>query len=173
MLSQELNMTLPDDSPVFVAGDTYCLSWKIASSDEVPDVSGLPDADLSRYLFETVKFHLSENYGIIQEDTFLKHLHEFYTQDGIGKAANNRLWFVQFLLVLAFGKAFLSRCRSIDEPPGASFFVRAMSIMPDISQLWKDSFLAIEVLSLAGLYLYSVDRRESAHVYVRMPCRLS
>lgn len=81
-------------------------------------------------------------------------------------ASENRLWFAQFLLVLAFGKAFLSRPQASGEPPGAHYFLRAMSVMPEITSVWKDSLLAIEVLALAGLYLYAIDHRESAHVYV-------
>lgn len=80
-------------------------------------------------------------------------------------ASEQRLWFIQYLLVLSFGSAFLSRTKS-DDPPGSHFFVRAMSLMPNHSSLWKDSLLAIEVLAMVGLYLYSIDQRESAYIYV-------
>lgn len=82
-------------------------------------------------------------------------------------ATEHRLWFIQFLLVLAFGTAFLHRSGRSKDPPGSKFFIRAMSLMPDQAPLWKGSLLAIEVLGMAGLYLYSIDQRESAHIYVR------
>lgn len=93
-------------------------------------------------------------------------MREFYYGNPVTKATECRLWFVQFLLVLAFGKAFLSWPRNTKDPPAASFFVRAMSLMPEMTSMWKDSLMAIEVLALAGLFLYSIDYRESAHVYV-------
>ncbi|KAF7595575.1 hypothetical protein BBP40_005610 [Aspergillus hancockii] len=48
-----------------------------------------------------------------------------------------------------------------------------MSLMPDHASLWKDSLLASETLALAGLYLYSIDHRESAHVYIGQAIRIA
>ncbi|RSL74474.1 hypothetical protein CEP52_004905 [Fusarium oligoseptatum] len=45
--------------------------------------------------------------------------------------------------------------------------------MPDHTALWKDSLLAIEVLAMAGLYLYSIDERESAHVFLGQAIRIA
>ena len=83
-------------------------------------------------------------------------------------ATEDRLWFIQLLLVFAFGMAFRSGSQRSKDPLGSSrssFFLRAMSLMLDHTSLWKESVVAIEVLALAGLYLYSVDKRESVHVY--------
>jgi hypothetical protein len=118
------------------------------------------------YLFNTVQFHFSQNYYFFDEKAFVDNVREFYASDAAKVASENRLWFAQFLLVLAFGKAFLSRPQASGEPPGAHYFLRAMSVMPEITSVWKDSLLAIEVLALAGLYLYAIDHRESSHVYV-------
>jgi hypothetical protein len=76
-------------------------------------------------------------------------------------------------LILAFGTALhLSQPLPSGQPPGSKFFVRAMGLMPDHTALWKDSLFAIEVLAMVGLYLYSIDQRESAHVYVSLLMRL-
>ncbi|RMZ46286.1 hypothetical protein CA14_008158 [Aspergillus flavus] len=88
-------------------------------------------------------------------------------------ATEHRLWFILFLLVLAFGTAFLHRSKRSKDPPGSKFFIRAMSLMPDHAPLWKGSLLAIEVLGMAGLYLYSIDQRESAHIYVRQAIQIA
>lgn len=103
----------------------------------------------------------------MDEESFLSHMHEFY-QDAASKLASSQLWFMQFLLVLAFGQAFLSqpRSRKPTEPPGAAYFTRAMALMPDYTNLFKDPLLAMEVLGLVGLYLCSIDRTESAYLYV-------
>lgn len=113
-----------------------------------------------------MRFHFGQNYRFFDEKAFIENTREFYASGAAKMASEHRLWFAQFLLVMAFGKAFLSGPQLLDEPPGARYFIRAMSVMPEITCVWKDSLLAIEVMALIGLYLYAIDQRESAHVYV-------
>ncbi|KAL1634393.1 hypothetical protein SLS56_002403 [Neofusicoccum ribis] len=131
------------------------------------NITGLPSMDHALYLFNTVKFHLS--YRFFDDGEFTKNVHEFYYGKAQEKATESRLWFVQFLIILAFGNALVRhKSRTPRKPRGAKYFVRAMSLMPDHTSMWKDSLLGIEVLILAGLYLYSIDQKESAHVYVKL-----
>ncbi|PLB53595.1 Zn(II)2Cys6 transcription factor [Aspergillus steynii IBT 23096] len=172
MMTEKLCMPSPYTVPNSLDCDVYPLRWRPAAFDDPPDISGLPSIDHALYLFNTVKFHLHQNYRFFEEETFLAHVHEFYFGAAAKKAAECRLWFVQFLLMLAFGNAFL-QSRATQDPPGSKFFVRAMSLMPDHASLWKDSLLATEVLALASLYLYCIDHRESAHVYVGQAIRIA
>ncbi|KAK1535792.1 hypothetical protein CPAR01_09334 [Colletotrichum paranaense] len=114
---------------------------------------------LNDEIYPTVKFHLGQNYQLIDETNFVKNLEEFYYGLASKKAAESPLWFVQFLLVLSFGQAFLSRSKDSKEPPGAKFFVRAMALLPEPNALWKDSLLAIE--------------RESAQLYIAQAIRIA
>lgn len=167
MITEKLQIQPPDSGPGFLEGDTYALQWRSAVPTDPPDISGLPSMDQALYLFTTVKFHLGQIYRFFDdEEASVSHVQEFYHGNAAAKASKCRLWFVQFLLVLAFGNAFLSRSRHTRDPPGSKFFVRVRSLMPDHASLWEDSLLAIEVLAMTGLYLYSIDYRESAHVYV-------
>lgn len=168
-MTDKLKLSSVSNSPIFLTDDIYDIKWSPIQAGAAIDISGLPSLDYALYLVNTVKFHLGPTYRCFDDKTFQQHMKEFYFGDPAKKAAEQRLWFVQFLMVLAFGKAFLSQSLSTDEPPGAKFFLRAMSILPDITMLWKDGLLAIEVLAMAGLYLYCIDRRESAHVYVSPP----
>lgn len=152
--------------PQLIEDDVYTLSWNIRPPHEKPDVTGLPSLDHAIYLFHTFKFHLGQTYRLFDEVEFVNEIRDFYS-DAQSKAEESRLWYVKFLLILAFGTAFhSSQWMPSTEPPGSKFFVRAMGLMPDHTALWKDSLLAIEVLAMVGLYLYSIDERESAHVYV-------
>ncbi|KAE8370188.1 Zn(II)2Cys6 transcription factor [Aspergillus caelatus] len=173
MLSEKLQLASPYTTPSQLDKDIYPLQWKQATAEGPPDISGLPSIDHALYLFNTVKFHLGVKYRFFDEDNFLAHIHEFYEGNAAEKANESRLWFVQFLLVLAFGNAFLLQSRNVKDPPGSKFFVRAMALMPDHASLWKDSLLASETLALAGLYLYCIDHRESAHVYVGQAIRIA
>lgn len=172
LLIEKLNLNgSPYHPPNFVDEEVYHLQWSVGSAvTQNPDVTGLPSIEDARYLFNTVKFHISPVYRLIDEADFVAKMEAFYWENNAVEKANQcRLWFVQFLLVLSMGKAFLSQSKSKTEPPGSKFFKRAMSLMPDHGSLWKDSLMAIDVLALAGLYLYCIDQRESGHVYVRTP----
>lgn len=170
MMTKKLHLEHAHSPPDFLEGDIYSLQWTQSTTKGPLDTSGLPSIDQTLYLFNTVKFHLGQVYRFFDEEAFVNHVKEFYYGSPAEKATECRLWFVQFLLVLAFGNAFLSRSRDTKEPPGSKFFVRAVALMPELSCLWQDSLLAIEVLAMIGLYLYSVDYRELAHVYVSLTC---
>jgi proline utilization trans-activator len=171
MLTEKLNLNgSPYNTPAFGDNEAYPIQWEVGSAvKKKPDVTGLPGLEDARYMFNTVKFHIGQIYRLFDDDAFIANMEEFYGDNAAVEKANEcRLWFVQFLVVLSLGKAFLSQSKSRTEPPGAKFFTRAMSLMPDHGSLWKDSLIAIDVLALAGLYLFSIDHRESGHVYVSL-----
>lgn len=166
MLDSKLQPGVETIPPQLVEDDVYTLSWDSRPPNEKPDVGNLPSLDYAIYLFHTFKFHLGQTYHLFDEVEFVNQIRDFYS-DAQRKAEENRLWYVKFLLILAFGTALhLSQPMPSGQPPGSKFFVRAMGLMPDHTALWKDSLFAIEVLAMVGLYLYSIDQRESAHVYV-------
>jgi proline utilization trans-activator len=173
MIAEKLHVESHYSGPELFDGDLYPIQWQPVRAAEHPDISNLPSIDHALYLFNTVKFHLGHNHLLIDEREFVTHVHEFYYGDPIKQANECRLWFVQFLLVLAFGNAFLLSSKNTTDPPGAKFFLRAMSLMPDHTALSQGGFLAIEVLSLTGLYLYSIDHRSSAHVYIGHAVRIA
>lgn len=174
MLGKRLNIDVPENLVSELWGETYDVRWSPVSIDAPLDITALPPHDHALYLYNTVKFHLGQHYRFIDHGVFLENLNEFYCgENPLAKATHCRLWYAQFLLILAFGNAFLSRSRNPKEPPGAKYFIRAMSIIPDQASLWKDSLLAIEVLAQAALYLYSIDYRESAHIYVGQALRMA
>lgn len=167
MLTENPDLGSDKDPPQFyLDGDIYPFAWPRATTPGLPDTSGLPSLNYALYLFQTVKFHLGRAYRFFDEELFINHIHEFYNSTSNEKAVEPRFWFVQFLMVLALGNAFLSRPRNQKDPPGSKYFSRAMSAMPNYTSTGKDSLLAIEALALVGLYLYAIDHRESAHVHV-------
>jgi hypothetical protein len=168
MMADNLELDSPYRVPSSLDKEIYPLRWTPVPLEDPPDITGLPSIDDALYLFNTVKHHLDQHYRFFDDKAFTARLNEFYSGNSLEIATENRLWFVSFLLILAFGNAFLLRNRSPNSPPGSKFFVRAMSLIPDYTNLWTDGLLAVEVLALAGLYLYCIDHRESAHVYVRL-----
>ncbi|RAH44558.1 Zn(II)2Cys6 transcription factor [Aspergillus brunneoviolaceus CBS 621.78] len=172
LMTEKLHRQYPHNAPTLRAKEIYPLRWEVLPASRPPDIADLPSLDYSLYLFNTVKFHLGQ-LRFFSEEQFVERLQEFYHGNPVAVATEYRLWFIQLLLVLSFGTALLCRSKSPDQPPGSRFFARAMSLMPDHASLWKDSLLAIEVLALASLYLYSIDQRESAHIYLGQAIRIA
>ncbi|KAL7945565.1 fungal-specific transcription factor domain-containing protein [Trichoderma barbatum] len=172
LLREKLHPEDPSLPPNIVDPDFYTLTWETSSPSTPPDISGLPSLTHAIYLFNTVKFHLNHVYRLFNEQEFEDEIREFYA-NASEKAADCRLWFAKFLLILTFGTAFHSPPTDSPEPPGAKLFARAMALIPNTTSLWKDSLLAIEVLTLVSLYLFSVNEREAAHIYLGQAIRIA
>lgn len=169
MLDEALHPGTPLLPPQLLETDSYDLKWKTASPSDMPSIHSLPSLDHAIYLLNTYRFYIGQPYRFFDEDEFEREIRHFYSNAAY-RAAEHRLWFLKFLLILAYGTAFLARPTHSQEPPGAEFFKRAMALMPDNRALWKESMLAIQVLALVGLYLFSIDEREAGHVYVGARC---
>ncbi|PYH86340.1 hypothetical protein BO82DRAFT_273357 [Aspergillus uvarum CBS 121591] len=152
--------------PWNVDASAFALKWRPLPMDEVPEVCHLPPIDYGLYLFHTVKYYLGTLFYIIDSPSFLRHLHEFYTDPGT-KVVSMRLWYAQYLLVLAFGKAFLAQNHPPNAPPsGYQYAARAMSLMPDLSGMYPNPLQCIRTLTLAALYFQSIDMRVAAFQHI-------
>ncbi|KAK1724811.1 fungal-specific transcription factor domain-containing protein [Colletotrichum acutatum] len=149
----------------------FRMQWTPLGATETPDVSNLPPLDYALFLFNTVKFYLGAVFYVIDEPSFLKNLHELY-EDPAGKASSARLWYAQYLLVLAFGKAFVVNSTSHTAPPGVQYAARAMSLLPDLSGLNPDTIPAIQALALAALYFQCLDMRLAAYQHIGQALRI-
>ncbi|RAH87292.1 hypothetical protein BO86DRAFT_405362 [Aspergillus japonicus CBS 114.51] len=157
--------------PWNVDASAFALKWRPLPMDEVPEVCHLPPIDYGLYLFHTVKYYLGTLFYIIDSASFLRHLHEFYT-DPATKVVSMRLWYAQYLLVLAFGKAFLAQNHPPNAPPsGYQYAARAMSLMPDLSGMYPDPLQCIRTLTLAALYFQSIDMRVAAFQHIGFALR--
>ncbi|RDW93691.1 Zn(II)2Cys6 transcription factor [Aspergillus mulundensis] len=162
---------------LYLDGDIYPVAWN--SITPLPlgqgpvDTGDLPSLDYALYLFNIVRFRLGQGYRFFESDLFTARMNRFYQTRPSEAAAEPRFWFVQFLMVLALGNAFLARPRSQKDPPGSKYFARAMAAMPPFTSTGKDSLLAIEALALVSLYLYAIDHREAAHVHIGQAIRIA
>ncbi|KAL1874768.1 hypothetical protein VTK73DRAFT_187 [Phialemonium thermophilum] len=171
LLREHLHPEDPDVPCNLLDTEIYRLTWESSSPTAIPDVSGLPSLNHAIYLVNTVRFHLGQTYRFFSDD-FENEIRDFYA-NARQRAVESRLWFVKFLLILAFGTAFLAPPKDSPDPPGSKWFTRAMTLIPDTSSLWRDSLLAIEVLALAGMYLHSIDERESAGLCLVQAIRIA
>lgn len=151
--------------PFITDGQACKMEWQPLSRTETPDVSDLPPIDYALFLYHAAKYHFGIMNHLIEETTYLESLYELY-ENPVAKASKSRLWYAQHLLVLAFGKSFVSHKRSHGKPAGYAFAARAMALLPSQAEMGPDPLLSVQVLTLAAVYLQSVDMRVSAFQYV-------
>jgi proline utilization trans-activator len=161
---------LPANAILF-DGTAYDLGW--SGTRAPPECSSsppiMPSPDYAIYLLNTVKFRCGQMFHLFDEDDFKSNLHKFYTETE-GRVEKAGLWYIQFLLILAFGKALILSKNSDKRPAGLEFFVRAMQLLPDVTSLCREPILSTEILCAIALYLNSIDYRNSADVVVSKVC---
>ncbi|SCN65697.1 related to positive activator of transcription [Fusarium fujikuroi] len=124
----------------------------------------LPSLSYAEYLTNTVSIHTGSLYSLFDPVAFLAQLREFYDERTRGAVPDARLWHVQMLLVLAFGKSILTREHSESGPSGMVYFTRAIEAMSDIRRLYEDPLLSIEILCLASLFMHATDLLQESYV---------
>lgn len=135
------------------------------------DLSGLelPSEDYAEYLTHSLWFAFHPMYHLFDKKTFLCRLRQFYTDCNNENIEITGLWYIQMLVVFAFGQSILSREAGPQGPTGAPFFAKAVEALPDCHQLSQEPVLAIEILVLFSLFMQAMDMRLAAHQYVFNP----
>lgn len=168
MIQEHLGQHKSPEVPMNANGQAVKLDWPSAREVIPKPTVDIPSLDYAIYLTNTVKFHLCQTYHLFDEDFFMTGLHDFYGKDPKQEpTTDTRLWYIQFLLVMAFGKALLLPAAPGQSPPGSGLVSRALELLPDHSGLHQDPILSVEILCCLALYLQSVDHRNSAFTYVR------
>ncbi|VUC32031.1 unnamed protein product, partial [Clonostachys rosea] len=153
--------------------DHFDFRWSPLGTEEQPAVHDLPAQDYAVLLAHSVKYHLGPLSPIIEDDVFFRRLGELY-QSPAAQAKQSRIWYAQFLLVLALGEAIVNK-ECLTPVPGTQYAARAMSLIPNFFRVNEESMLVVETLCLAGLYLQSLDLRleafQTPSVYVMLTLR--
>ncbi|KAK1452546.1 hypothetical protein CMEL01_16740 [Colletotrichum melonis] len=165
-------------APLNLDGTAFSLQWQPKLQVDADDLLRLPPMDHALFLYNTVKFRLGELFCIIDEPGFLEKFYLFHRNPS-ETAQEHRLWFIEYLLILALGKALTSGYRSTSRAKktlnGAYLAARALSLLPDVAFLQnkRPALLAIRVLALSALYLHAIDMRSSAYQYIGQAFRLA
>ncbi|EEU42724.1 uncharacterized protein NECHADRAFT_23362, partial [Fusarium vanettenii 77-13-4] len=155
---------LPIDNLLF-DGNVYDLGWdglkENCSQDEF-DFSTLPAREFALYLINSVQFRCGTLFQLYDEDTFMRQFEQFHGNSDENEPMSP-LWYVHYLILLAFGKAFVVQISKSASPPGSELFVQAMKMMPDLVLLDCCPIEKIQVLCSIALYLQCIFCRPAAH----------
>ncbi|KAG9569191.1 hypothetical protein KCU71_g4041, partial [Aureobasidium melanogenum] len=155
--------------------EAYDLGWnglRTGQSSPDLDVKTLPTADHAIYLINAAKFHVGQMFHLFDEESFMHSFSTFH-KPAADKSGLMPLWYTHYLLILAFGKAFLARTSKGRRPAGGEFFVQAMAILPDVTFLCLHPIETIEILCCATLYLHSLDFRSPAYQLIGQALRIA
>ncbi|KAI0975083.1 Zn(II)2Cys6 transcription factor [Xylaria arbuscula] len=133
----------------------------------------LPSLDHCIYLINAVKFHCCQIFHLFDEETFMQSLYRFYEDPLQQPQPSEELWYVHFLLILAFGKGFTTKKPQGKSPPGEAYFSKALHLLPNMIMLWTRPVAATEILCCIALYLHCIDSRIVAHNYIGQAMRLA
>ncbi|KAF5857274.1 hypothetical protein ETB97_005999 [Aspergillus alliaceus] len=165
------NSPLPTGS-LYFDGSAYDLGWDGTRTTASQDMPMAPPLDFSIYLINAVKFHAGQLFHLFDEETFMGGLYTFY-ESPEHQMAHSGLWYIHYLLILAFGKAFVVQRNQGSRPAGCEFFTKALQLLPDATHLSRDPIVATEILCCIALYLQSLDFRNSAHNYIGQAVRIA
>lgn len=158
---------LPSTSLLF-DGLAYDLGWDgpLSCSELESEPLAIPSPDYSIYLVNAVKFHCGQMFHLFDDEEFHKRLQQFYAESDNPRMKAD-MWYIHFLLILAFGKIFIIQKSIGRRPSGAEYFVKAMQLLPPAYVFPHDVVASTEILCCIALYLQCVDHRNAAHLYVR------
>ncbi|KAL0931430.1 zn 2cys6 transcription factor [Colletotrichum truncatum] len=160
---------------LFFDGNVYDLKWDGSRSPSTIDDfshSSLPTQDFAIYLINSVKFRCGSLFYLFEEETFMKQFSKFH-ENPSNLSSLSRLWYVHYLIILAFGKAFVVQTTKSQTPPGVELFVQAMKLMPDFTFFEGDRLEKIQVLCCAALYLQCLTCRTAAYRFISQAVSLA
>lgn len=122
---------LPPQSLLFQSS-TYAIDWNGLGDNVAIDCTSPFAADHALFLINVVKFHCSHLFHVFDKRLFMVQFDLFH-EHANGNHKPPILWYIHYLLVLAFGKASIIRIGKDRRPPGADLFIRAMEMLRDIT----------------------------------------
>lgn len=163
-----LGRPLPPDNLQFYE-KVYDMGWdggRIGINTHIFSRAGLPSADFALHLISTFKFNCDHLFDLLDEKTFMAQFEEFYNSDP-REPPRSIIWYTHYLLILAFGKAFLIQTCKDRRPPGAEFFLQAMKLIPELTFYTSDNNIELtQVICCAALYLQCIGCRTAAYRWV-------
>lgn len=145
-------------------------TWlRLSTSAEVPL---LPPFELAKRLYRAQHAYIGTIFSFLSEKAFYQRLERVYARNPDPTNRDECLIYCQILLVFAFGQMYTINQWIGDEgPPGFKYFKHALTFLPNMFA--DGSILFVEVLSYVAYFMQSINRRDSAYVYIGIALRMA
>ncbi|OAG42695.1 hypothetical protein AYO21_02978 [Fonsecaea monophora] len=165
---------LPLDNLLF-EGKVYKLGWdgkRNSSTRLTGSQISLPAPDFAAHLINLVDFHCTQLFYLFDKEIFMRQFTLFH-ESAPGGPDRSSLWYVHYLLILSFGKAYAVQTTTASKAAGTEFFVEAMQLLPDFMFIGADPIELTQVLCCAALFFHCLEFRCAAYKTIGWAVRLS
>lgn len=146
------------------------ISWLRCSAK--PDMPLLPPFELAQRLYRAQHAYIGTIFSFLSESSFQSRLERVYARSPDPSNREDCLSFCQILLVLAFGQMYsINQWVGHEGPPGFKYFKHALTFLPNAYE--DASILFIEVLSYVAYFMQTINRRDSAYLYIGLAMRMA
>lgn len=126
----------------------------------------LPPKEFARTLYAAQYMYIGTIFSFLAPHVFEERLERMYLH-GVPDILDREacLSYCQILMIFAFGQMYsVNQWMGHDGPPGFAYFMQALQFLPELHE--EGSVLFVEVLSLVGYFMQTLNRRDAAFLYV-------
>lgn len=140
--------------------------------DVDPTLPPLPPYEHAKRLYRAQHGYLGTIFSFVRDVDFHHRLERLYSRPPNVSDRDDCLVYCQMLLVFGFGQMYsVNQWVGDDGPPGFVYFKHALKFLPDAYE--DGSVLFVEVLSYVAYFLQSLNRRDSAYIYIGLALRMA
>lgn len=138
----------------------------------MPEMPQLPPFDFAKRLYLAQHAYIGTIFSFLDEHSFNQRLKHVYASPPDPASRDDCLVYCQILLVFAFGQMYsVNQWTGNEGPPGFHYFKHALQFLPDARE--DGSILFAEVLSYVAYYMQTINRRDSAYLYIGLALRMA
>jgi len=138
----------------------------------MPEMPQLPPFDFAKRLYAAQHAYIGTIFSFLDEHSFHQRLKHVYASPPDPNSRDDCLVYCQILLVFAFGQMYsVNQWTGNEGPPGFHYFKHALQFLPDARE--DGSILFAEVLAYVAYYMQTINRRDSAYLYIGLALRMA
>ncbi|KAJ9157319.1 C6 transcription factor [Pleurostoma richardsiae] len=138
----------------------------------MPEMPQLPPFDFAKRLYLAQHAYIGTIFSFLDEHSFQQRVKRVYASPPDPTNRDDCLIYCQILLVFAFGQMYsVNQWTGNEGPPGFHYFKHALQFLPDARE--DGSILFAEVLSYVAYYMQTINRRDSAYLYIGLALRMA
>ncbi|KAL2847755.1 fungal-specific transcription factor domain-containing protein [Aspergillus pseudoustus] len=132
----------------------------------------LPPLEVAKRLYCAQHAYIGTIFAFLSDRAFYRRLELVYARNPDRNNRDECLIYCQVLLVFAFGQMYsINQWVSHEGPPGFEYFKHALTFLPNMFE--DGSILFVEVLGYVAYFMQTINRRDTAYVYIGIALRMA